>query len=104
MPTASITDWMILVATLAGMGLFGAATWWCFFSDSGRTRRRCPKCWFDMKHTAGLRCTECGHAARNESELLRTRRRPVIGFLAVLGCAIVGARGIDHLRVEGWGG
>lgn len=104
MPTASITDWLILIASLLGMALFGAATWWSFYADNGRRRRRCPKCWFNMKHTAGLRCTECGYAGRNEADLHRRRRRPVIGFLAIFGCALVGARGIDHLRVEGWGG
>ncbi|MHC4810523.1 MAG: hypothetical protein ACYTEV_09170 [Planctomycetota bacterium] len=103
MPTASATDWLILVGSLLGCGLFIAAAWWALFSDRSRGRRRCPRCWFDMSHTAGLRCTECGHLSREESDLRHTRRRPVIGFIAVFACAVAGAHGIESVRATGLG-
>lgn len=103
MPTASATDWLILLGSLVGCGLFTAAAWWALFSDRARGRRRCPRCWFDMSHTAGLRCTECGHLAGGEANLRHTRRRPVIGFMAVFACAVAGAHGIESVRATGVG-
>ncbi|MEM7230145.1 MAG: hypothetical protein AAF432_15165, partial [Planctomycetota bacterium] len=29
-------------------------------------QRRCPKCWYDMSHTPGLTCGECGRTAKKE--------------------------------------
>jgi hypothetical protein len=103
MPTATATDWLILLGSLVGCGLFIAGAWWALFSDRARGRRRCPRCWFDMTHTAGLRCTECGHLARAESDLLGTRRRPILGFAAVFACAVAGAHGIESVRATGVG-
>ncbi|MCC6910240.1 MAG: hypothetical protein IT430_20090 [Phycisphaerales bacterium] len=40
-----------------------------------RKARRCPKCWYDLSHTPGLTCSECGYTARREKQLFRTRRR-----------------------------
>src|SRR5262249_38720196 len=45
------------------------------FRDSGRGKRRCPRCWYDMAGLDGLTCPECGRAARSERSLGRTRRR-----------------------------
>ena len=42
----------------------------------GRSRmRRCPRCWYDMTGTPGLRCPECGKEAQGERSLLKRRRR-----------------------------
>lgn len=49
------------------------------FGDAVRRRfrkvRRCPKCWYDLSHTPGMTCSECGYTARRERQLFRTRRR-----------------------------
>ena len=49
--------------------------WRALFADRSRGRRRCPKCWHNLHETPGLRCPECGHAVRKESDFFRTRRR-----------------------------
>ncbi len=49
-----------------------------------RRRRRCPKCWYDMSHSPGLTCSECGFAASSEKRLLRFRRRWRYALLAPL--------------------
>ncbi len=103
MPTASAADWLILGLSLLGFCGFAATAWWALASDRGRRRRRCPRCWFDMTYTQGRRCSECGHVASSEEALHRRRRRPLVGLLSVLGCAILGARGLDHVIVGGWG-
>lgn len=48
---------------------------WAFLWDRSRGRRRCPRCWYDMAATPGLRCPECGREAISERALSRTRRR-----------------------------
>ncbi len=62
-----------------GGGLIGLAglalLWWALFADRSYGRRRCPKCWYDMSKTEGLRCPECGRNARREPSLHRTRRK-----------------------------
>ena len=66
--------WLYLpLAALAVCGLIGVV--YALFFDTSRGRRRCPRCWYDMRGVSGLRCPECGHEARAEQDLLRTRRR-----------------------------
>jgi hypothetical protein len=78
-----------------------AVTWWGLFAD--RTRgRRCPRCWYDMSHTAGLVCPECGRAARDERHLRRRRRRPLPAVLAALAAAVGISWAIEHNRQRGW--
>ena len=44
-----------------------------------RRVRRCPKCWYDMSHTPGLRCSECGYLGPRERSLWKWRfRKPWI--------------------------
>jgi len=45
--------------------------------------RRCPKCWYDLSHTPGMRCSECGYAAKRERQLFKWRRRWRFVALAV---------------------
>jgi hypothetical protein len=47
-------------------------------------RRRCPKCWYDLSHTPGLRCSECGYTAKRERTLLKAKRRWGVAALGVL--------------------
>ncbi|MBK7406234.1 MAG: hypothetical protein IPJ41_16920 [Phycisphaerales bacterium] len=70
-----------LGALFLGFGCFGfVLIGWGLRGDRSRGRRRCPRCWYDMRSTlheargASLRCPECGHAPRGERDLYRTRR------------------------------
>src|SRR5262245_51210785 len=83
MPPGHSLDWLwdLGAAALGGLGL--ALLLWALFWDRARGRRRCPKCWYDMAGVpasgsaadAACTCPECGHMARGERGLSRTRRR-----------------------------
>ncbi len=60
--------WLLIAA---GAGITARA----LFGDRARGRRRCPRCWYDMRGVPGVTCPECGHAAGDERALSRTRRR-----------------------------
>ncbi len=90
---------------LAGLAFAGLA--WALFSDAVRQRfrryRRCPKCWFDLSHTAGLRCNECGYLAGTERSLHRFRTRRCMAVLSLL--LLIAAdqvRRIPDIRDHGW--
>ncbi|MFO0875428.1 MAG: hypothetical protein U0575_15865 [Phycisphaerales bacterium] len=81
--------------------------------DRARGRRRCPRCWYDMGGAKGgsLRCPECGHVARDDRDLLRARRRWVVGGPALLvavaclawsGMRVAVARGWHYLLLPKW--
>ena len=58
------------------LGLLGLwLLYWSLIKDRAKGRRRCPKCWYDMSATEGLRCSECGYAAKREKKLFKTHRR-----------------------------
>lgn len=87
-------DWMLL----AGGGLLAATgllvTIRALFADRSGGRRRCPKCWYDMRGTPGLRCSECGAESSCERRLMRTRRRwrtAILGLLFVASAVAAGA-------------
>src|SRR5262249_51842732 len=48
---------------------------WAIAGDLSRGRRRCAKCWYDMRGVATLRCPECGWQAAHVREFYRARRR-----------------------------
>lgn len=63
---------------------------WLF--DRPQGRRRCPKCWYEIGRTPHLRCPECGHIAKREKHLWRTRRsvgRICLGTSLVLAGLLV---------------
>jgi hypothetical protein len=75
MMTGGNLDWLFLVAGgVVGLGGLVLLVW-AIFRDRARGRRRCPRCWYDMAGTPELVCPECGHHARIERRLYRTRRR-----------------------------
>ena len=45
-----------IVAAALGMVLL-AVGWW---GSRPKDRRRCPKCWYDMRRIESLVCSECG--------------------------------------------
>jgi hypothetical protein len=65
--------------------------------DRSRGRRRCPKCWYNMSATSssphtGLVCPECGHDARRDVRLFKSRRRKryiAASFVPLLAGGIV---------------
>jgi len=65
--------WYGFAAALALAGLW--FTYTALFRDRARGRRRCPRCWYSMEGIPSTTCPECGHDARTERRLLRTRRR-----------------------------
>lgn len=73
--------------------------WWALFADRSRGRRRCPRCWYDMRYSPGMSCSECGFTATDERQLHRTRRRYGYALLAGLTCFVV-IFNIRHMAVE----
>ncbi len=69
-------------AIIGLLGLMLAA--WALIGDRSRGRRRCPKCWYDMSATIGLRCPECGREAKREKKLFKPRRRWRLVFVSVI--------------------
>lgn len=74
----------LLWALSAILGVAAAAILYrALFLDRARGRRRCPRCWYDMAGSRSLQCPECGHQARSEGRLFRTRRRYGGAVLAI---------------------
>ena len=67
------SDWIFWIAG----GLLGIAglwlAYWALLSDRAKGRKRCPKCWYNMQGAESLRCPECGHTAKSERKLRKTR-------------------------------
>src|SRR5262245_44364899 len=90
-----------LGALLAAGGL--RLGWWALWGDRARGRRRCPKCWYDLRGTPGRRCSECGYEARSERKLHKSRRR--WGWALLASTAVVGALTLGltpKTRRDGW--
>ena len=96
-------EWLSIVALVSGFALVTFAIvghrlpqWW-------RRRRRCPRCRYDMSHSGGLVCSECGFTARRERQLFRARRRR---WLAVPAIVLVAAghvfRATPEIKERGW--
>ncbi|MCK4872176.1 MAG: hypothetical protein KAS72_05590 [Phycisphaerales bacterium] len=100
-------DW---IAWTAGgfVGLLGVClALWALFVDGFRRRwhrqRRCPKCWYDMRHTPGATCSECGFTAKRERQLFKARRRWRWAAVAVLLMGIGWGGGVyPKARRDGW--
>jgi DNA-directed RNA polymerase subunit RPC12/RpoP len=85
--TTSPSGW-----SAVGLGVvsFGVALGiWAYRGDRSHGRRRCPKCWYDMRGLPVLRCPECGREVPHERHLYRPRRRwrvmPVALVLVLVG-------------------
>lgn len=92
---------LVLYATAAA-----AVVWWLvadWVHQRIRPKRRCSKCWFDMRATEGLQCPDCGHRARNERALWKSRRRKAWLALATgLLIAGFGMRVWPAVDERGW--
>ena len=88
------------VATLCGIALLV----WALFADRARGRRRCGKCWYPMDRATSLRCPECGHEAKSDRALYRTRRRrkwAAVSLLPLLLAAFLAVQ--PKVQRDGWG-
>ncbi|MBX3381626.1 MAG: hypothetical protein KF805_16135 [Phycisphaeraceae bacterium] len=98
--------WLFWVAGVVLGGIATLIVAWAVFADrltGDRGKRRCPRCWYDMPPANGRTCPECGHEARSESKLFRTRRRwgwAIVGLLT-LACAFA-LNWYTAGRVLGW--
>lgn len=88
MGSTSLAFWLYLpLAASAVLGI--ALILLALFRDRCKSRRRCPKCWYDMAGAAPtppVRCPECGHVSQTERELARKRRR---WWLAIVGYILI---------------
>ncbi|TVQ50810.1 MAG: hypothetical protein EA377_13865, partial [Phycisphaerales bacterium] len=64
-----------------------------------RRMRRCLKCRYDMSHTPGLRCSECGWTAKRKNQFFagRTRWRWIVAA-GLLAAAIYTVYITPHVR------
>ena len=91
--------WAPVIFLIGGaLALIGVVVMiWALLADPSRGRRRCPKCWYDLSQTQGLRCSECGHEVRRERQLHKTRRRWRWAALALV-LILAGGGGIGWQR------
>ncbi|GEM_PF-4432001 len=84
-----------------GLGTLGVLA--ALFVDRSRGRRRCPRCHYDLAHTEGLACPECGRAHAHEGRLYLTRRHWGLACVAFV-VALVGVSLLYVPRVQkhGW--
>ncbi|MHC4415784.1 MAG: hypothetical protein ACYS0G_10910 [Planctomycetota bacterium] len=94
--------WLFWVFGTLLVGLCLVLTWWGLFGDRARGRRRCPRCWYDLSHSPGMTCPECGYTALRERNLFRTRRRWVPALAAALAAALAVSWAIEQGRQSGW--
>lgn len=95
---------VILYVIAVVLGLVGLATLhFGFFADTSQGRPRCPRCWHDMTGSRGFVCPECGHDARTQAALLRTRRdhmKALLGALLLLSGFSLAA--LPTVQEQGW--
>jgi HEAT repeat protein len=72
--------------------------------DRARGRLRCPSCWFDMSGIPGLVCPECGHDARTQARLGKTRRHfgPLLAAVALGAACYLNTRVPAVLASSDW--
>ncbi len=100
--SGALSDWLVWGAGALAFIVAVAILWWGLFGDRARGRRRCPRCWYDMSHSNGLRCSECGRTAPNEKHLLRTRRRLFPALLAAIVASVGASYAIERGNQRGW--
>ncbi|MCH7798232.1 MAG: hypothetical protein IID28_07270 [Planctomycetes bacterium] len=102
MPGGILANWLAWGAGAVTFLVAVAVLWWGLFGDRARGRRRCPRCWYDMSHAAGMTCPECGWAAPGERHFSRTRRRPVPALVAAIVASVCASYAIERADRQGW--
>lgn len=97
--TARIVAWSAIgIAAILSLVIL-----WALRGDRSNGRRRCGRCWYDMSGSPGLRCPECGHEARHERGLMRTRRRwRVVAISLLMMVVALGAGVVPVAHRSGW--
>lgn len=95
---ALLSGWLIMLGGAASCA-------WGLLGDRSRGRLRCPKCWYDMSHSPGRTCSECGRTAKKGKHLRQTRRhwRYVALGAFVVAAGWVVCRG-PKIAAVGWAG
>lgn len=96
-------SWHPAHALAAGLSLFALAFLaWALVGDRSRGRRRCPKCWYDLR-TDSTTCPECGHSPKTSVGFYRARRRWT-SAIAAFSLLLAAAATTLYPRVEtrGW--
>ena len=92
--------WLI-AAVLAGISIY--LLWRSLLRDPDRKKRRCPKCWYDMSGTPGLRCPECGREHSAEKKLYKRRRRRALASIGMGTLIVAFAVGWSpRVAKDGW--
>lgn len=90
--------------TFAAVPVAAWLLWSGFIKDRSRGRKRCPRCWYDMRFAAPpCTCPECGRRIGHERELRRTRRkwkRAALGVVLLLIPTVTLAW--DCVQQRGW--
>ena len=72
---------------------------------AGVNRGRYPKCWYDLSHTEGLRCSGCGYLGTNERKLHKARRsRRWFAFAVLVFDAAYVSVALPCVLKRGWVG
>lgn len=96
-------DWGFQILSAAA-GLAGLLLlYWALCRDRSRGRRRCPKCWYDLRGSETLTCSECGYTAKRERQFFKTRRRwRWVAVVVVIGCGAAALWLTPRARRDGW--
>jgi len=70
-----MSSWIFTVSAFVLLLAGVLIAWRWGWRDTGKGMRRCPKCWYDMSASAGLKCPECGREAKAEGKLFWKQRR-----------------------------
>ncbi len=90
---------LAVLTGLAGLALL----YWSMFRDRSRGRRRCPKCWYDLRGGDSLTCPECGYTAKRARQFFKTRRKWRWAALALVSVfAAVPLWLTPKARRDGW--
>lgn len=96
-------DWIFQVLSVATALAALALLYWAIFRDRSHGRRRCPKCWYDLRGSDSLTCPECAYTATRERQFFRTRRRwRWVAVVVLISCVSATLWLTPRARRDGW--